>query len=405
MHLKIIFSLLVVFDRLASLLKVLIKNAFFFVAMELKCQFEVASWRDGERYTCIIETASIMEPRMSIKSIQGTHETAMADNDVVAVIFRNTTVEYFPLGLNEIFPNLTAIEFHKCRMKQISRTDLVGHENLIILSFPGNKLISLPDDLFVNTSKLQWIIASDNCIDVSKKLFEPLNMKEMKELDFTNNRSIHAAFKEGNGTLKDFMDEIDKTDCDPSTVDVKKSTDPFKKLMEFQAKGMFTDFTIKVREKEYKIHKAILAAQSSVFEELLSSDGQQGEKITKKIKHFTDEAFEEFMDSFYGGQVRKGVVMELFELAVEFEVPNLKETCEEMIVECLEMSNALEVYNIGHERDSDILKRGAFSELMKLFSDLDESLFDEVEIVNDFVKAKRRLEELKQSKKNVNTKR
>lgn len=366
--------------------------------MELECTFVRNNWKDGNRYTCCITSTSFRKPRTAIKAFNGVHENGMADKDVTAVWFFDTVVEFFPLGLKKIFPNLNAVEIKNCGLKKISRSDLASLENLVILSLPDNKLTSLPDDLLKQTRNLEWIYFQNNQLrSLSMKLFEPLNKATMKKIDFTGNPSINAFFtKAGELSLKALMENI-KANCGPPVQAeeiAERMEFAFEKLKEFQANGKFTDFTIKVKDKEFKVHKAVLASQSSVFEKMLTSGKEQGEQISKKIKNFSVETFEEFLDYFYSGKVRTEVAMELFELAVEFDAPALKIATEENILENLDESNALEVYNLAHERLTKVLKRGAFGELMIHFPVLDESMLDEIEIVNDLVEARRRLEEL-----------
>lgn len=377
--------------------------------MEIKCQFKKCTWRDGERYTCYITSATIKKPRMVIKAINGIHQKGMTDEEVTAVAFEEIVVEYFPLGLDAFFPNLTAVQVSYCGLKKITRDDLAGLENLVILSFPVNKLTSLPDELFKDMSMLQWAIFRDNELrSLSVKLLESLDMANMREINFKDNCLIDACYKkDGCSSLRDLMNTIEKKCMPPvETIHVDRHMErAFNKYRDFHASDKFTDFTIKYKGMKFNIHKSFFASQSSVFEEIFTNGREPVEQIYNKLKDFSDEAIKEFLNFFYSGEVRTDLALEVFELAIEFDVHDLEAACEEFIVETLEESNLLQVYNLGYERSSENLKLAAFAEIMKIFPDLDELMFDEVDIINDLMKTKRRLDELNQIVKDIKSKR
>lgn len=104
-----------------------------------------------------------------------------------------------------------------------------------------------------------------------------------------------------------------------------KHRDVFQKLGSFRAARKYTDFTIKVHEKEFAVHKNILAAQSHVFDEMFSNKTNQNTKAFNKIKNLNlcENLFEHFLDYFYTGHVNSEAnLLDLFELASEFEVCN-----------------------------------------------------------------------------------
>lgn len=369
----------------------------------MECKFENLLWGDDERYTCVITSASIREPRKTIKAITGVHIAGKTNNYVTAIWFKNTVVEHFPHGLAAIYPRLVAVEIDNCGLQKISRADLAGLEKLIFLNLPGNKLASLPDNLFKSTPNLQRINFNQNNLgNLSAKLLEPLNAANLIEIHFEKNRTIDASFEKGRSLTLETLKRMIENYCEPPSRTqrvVKQGDSVLLKLMGYKANGKLTDITIFAKGKDFKVHKAVLAAQSSVFENMFTNENIQGEQISQKIKNFGVETFGEFLDFFYSGQVQENFAIELFELANEFDVPTLKNVCEEIIFEILDESNALEIYNLGHERKFKALKRGAFAELMKIHPELDESMLDAVEIVNDFINTKRRLGELKQSSK------
>lgn len=109
---------------------------------------------------------------------------------------------------------------------------------------------------------------------------------------------------------------------------VQKSTPS--NLQTYLETGEFFDFTIKFREKEYKVHKIILASQSSVFKKMF--DKERSNEL-KSLKYCSQKAFAIFLNFFYSGNLESDddCMLEVLELAVQFEVTCLKKKCEEKL--------------------------------------------------------------------------
>lgn len=159
---------------------------------------------------------------------------------------------------------------------------------------------------------------------------------------------------------------------------------------EFRARGEFTDFRIKVRATEFKVHKNILASHSPVFRQtFLNNDGTTEHTFTK-VKNFSVQSFGSFLDFFYSGTVCDDVnALEVFELAVVFEVAILKEICSNKISTILSEENALEVYSLAHHHDSDQLKRKAFEFIQTMIPKLPDTMLDNLDHVNKLLTMKR----------------
>lgn len=174
------------------------------------------------------------------------------------------------------------------------------------------------------------------------------------------------------------------------------------KLAEFKASGEFTDFTIKVRGKEFKVHKAVLAAQSSVFRQTFLSDDGTAEKTFTQVKNFSDESFIHFLDFFYSDDVGDEInAMEVFELSTVFEVATLKATCTERILATLSKANALEVFNLSHLHNSDQLRREAFKFIQQIIPEVPGSMIHNPDSVNKLLAAKSEFEAILEAAKKL----
>lgn len=407
--------------------------------MEVLCNCKFYFWNgglfDSFKYSSLVSSIKIREPCNADNwRPRITHQQNKADYHVEGLSIIDEVVNYFPRGLCDFFPRMTHLEIRSCDLMQVSREDFVGLESLEHLSLCYNHLKSLPDNLFVNMRKLNWIDLSYNRIQhASSKLFEPI-VAELMWVDLRKNAEIDEYFKKNkNNSIESFLNKINVTCTFPTVHDnqlelrikeleealrnqVKKqipsrtakvpSTKPvvamrssspaepsriqeLKKcaaLEEHFNVGNFADFTIVIRNKEFKVHKIILASQSSVFNALFTNDKEKGEKCLKKLKSFDEKTFEDFLKFFYTGDIRnEDNAMELFELAVEFEVSALKFLCEEIIIRNLSKSKALQAFTLGHVHSNATLKEAGFEEIKRHFPEISDRLIDDAELVRNIV--------------------
>ena len=347
--------------------------------MEVACRYYFSS---REKYWCKVSEASITEPGTRIASFKGKHVEDKTNDDVEGFWINYTQVEYFPRGLSKIFPILTQVVVVNCGLKEISRKDLEGLGNLDRLCLCSNKLKSLPNDLFVETPSLRFICFKENKIErLSSKIFRPLDKKNLEHFYLLNNSSINVNFDKGDETtLKSLMREIDAKCLEP--IAVVNPVTRFHLYEKYFTTGKFCDCIIKFRGKEYKVHKKVLSAQSSLIESLI-----QQRKI-KKIKIMSDDAFEDFLRYFYSGLIRsESNAMELFGLAVEFDFATLKFECEEIILRDLKECNMLEVFNLAHLRGSEILKKAAFATIRKSYPEICDNMIQVPKDVTELIQA------------------
>lgn len=141
----------------------------------------------------------------------------------------------------------------------------------------------------------------------------------------------------------------------------------------------YAAFTIKTKDSNFKVHKNILSMHSPVFDAMFRND-KSVDSIN--IKTFSSATVQEFVDFSYTGDLEDSEnPMELYELAKNYEVKELQMICEEIIMEDLDKSTALEVFGFGLDHNNEKLKKRAFDEIKKMYPDknLDESLFNDPE--------------------------
>ena len=351
-------------------------------------------------YTCTVEGAVIIHPETRSFFI-GRHRHGCSHKNVKTLWFHNGVVKFWPYNLDVTFPGLKTLKIIGCGLKTVTKNDLKGLPNLELLDLSGNKLNILPNDLFEDKTKLRQVNFSNNLLDrLSLQVLIPLK-GILKEADFRGNPAINVRYIHENN-LDAFFENLDNQQPQPDAPKQPKVTSEYKprfdKEEEYFESGEFSDFTIKVCDKEYKVHKLIFAAQSPVFERMFKNEDLEGEQTLKNASNISEGAFEDFLRYFYNGGVIKNEdnAMELFELAIEFEVAKLKSECEEIILKMLNESNVIEVYNIGHHHGSDTLKQAAFDVIQEIAPGIADECIDEEEDLNKLIAAKREFDNVLQ---------
>lgn len=298
----------------------------------------------------------------------------------------------------ELFPNLEHLLIESCELEKVSFQDFIGLENLEVLWLTNNKIKTLPVDLFTNMTKLKDVSLKNNLIEqFDVEMLEPIR-NTIELFNVMENPGISelyekATSKSGN-TIKSYMlakahEEIAKN--------FELMSQRFEDLF---ATSKHSDSAIKVGDKEYQVHKCILASQSSVFDKMFSEDTADATKIVNKPKNFKQETFEEFLRFFYTKKVPSlEIAIDLLKLANEFDVPDLKQQCQDVLCQTINPQNALERYNLAVLQNAPEMKLKAFAAVRKLHPEIAEFLCDKPHLVNGIIEAKTELQENINNKK------
>lgn len=380
--------------------------------MKLNCEF-----RKGicaiylNKYTCVVTSSAIVRPNTRVNGFIGAHLPGRCNSDVEAIKFEDTTVEHFPRGLHKVFPSLTSLFIRNCGLKSISRRDLSGLENLTGLGIFSNQLTSLPSNLLTNMRRLKNISFVGNKLEnVSSQLLVPVRDNDLTYVDFRKNERINSVFGFTTScynvdSLEQLMKIID-TNCKQPAEDeqhLKAFVDKFSHgFKELWTTGQLSDFTIVAGSREFRVHKNVLSIQSAVFAAIFEND--EDESNVLRLDEFSANVVEQFLSFLYTGDIPDGSnALELFAISCKFEVDELKDISEEMILDNLGEANAYEVFTIGHLFSSDNLKSAAFDEIKSLFpgTKLPEYLVNRPENVKELIDAKLNYDSVLQGFKKV----
>uniref|UniRef100_A0A0N5C3N5 BTB domain-containing protein n=1 Tax=Strongyloides papillosus TaxID=174720 RepID=A0A0N5C3N5_STREA len=96
---------------------------------------------------------------------------------------------------------------------------------------------------------------------------------------------------------------------------------------------LLTDCILKVEDSEFKVHKAVLAAQSSTFCNIFNDTSENSQMNIIEIKDFRPEVVQGMLDYIYKDEVSnvRNMASEMLAIAAEYELDRLKAVA----VECL----------------------------------------------------------------------
>jgi BTB/POZ domain len=123
--------------------------------------------------------------------------------------------------------------------------------------------------------------------------------------------------------------------------------------------SQFSDFKFIIKDKEFKVHRNILAAASLVFGRMFTADMDEARNSECIVNDFEPKIFEHLLQFIYGGKLPKdigAVAMKLYEAAHYYEINQLKEICQQEFPSMLKTENAVEMFNWAWTYDEENLK-------------------------------------------------
>ncbi|CAG9797223.1 unnamed protein product [Chironomus riparius] len=163
-------------------------------SINLVCEFkEQILWPNEKFYGCELSNmANISAPELvNISSATGTHQNGKTNNHVNLFFAERKGIDYFPQGLDKIFPNLNAMVVKKNKMKEIRASDLRSYWKLIYLSLSSNLIEVLEDGTFDHNTELKYLLfASDKLIHVGLNVFN--NLIKLNSISFIENICINS---------------------------------------------------------------------------------------------------------------------------------------------------------------------------------------------------------------------
>ena len=130
------------------------------------------------------------------------------------------------------------------------------------------------------------------------------------------------------------------------------------RLRAVQKEGLWSDFTLAVGKREFKVHRVVLAAQSPVFRRMIESPMAEGSSCRAEISDFTGDVVEEMVHFMYTGEAPnlQSMPQDLLTIADKYELNRLKNMCEKVLSSCLKVKNASATFVLAGQCNADKLK-------------------------------------------------
>lgn len=129
----------------------------------------------------------------------------------------------------------------------------------------------------------------------------------------------------------------------------------------------FADFKFVVGNKEFKVHKCILASVSDVFKTLFTVDMVEKKSNECKMKDVSPKVFEMLLEFIYTRRIQDigSLAFDLYELANYYHIEDLKKICSTFIVKMLRShissEEALKIYEFAHKYELTNLSQDCWS--------------------------------------------
>jgi hypothetical protein len=336
-------------------------------------------------------------PQENFKIVVDLQETSISN-----IQFHSCDLVAFPRAgiLLDIVKSLTYLVFNNCKLKAITREDLRGLESLRVLILANNFIEKLPKGLFEHTPNLYRISFDSNLIkEIDADILDPLY--NLQYFNLKNNVSINVIHSTSNSqenvTLEQLKTEILK--CDPTEklkqeiYAVKAKNDALeeenerlmnevlnlkKKLNEIEKKfeekntvthnEMINDFTVKVKGKDFRVSKEILAANSPVLAQLINGN-DNAEDL--ELHDISVKTFEEILNFMYNKKASGETtdLIELFGASSRLEMKELSDITANKLMDKITFDNSPDIIKLAKKYGYKELLKKAVDELKKSLED------------------------------------
>ncbi|KAG5670649.1 hypothetical protein PVAND_000897 [Polypedilum vanderplanki] len=421
------------------------------------CEYsDVSLYYYGPVYICIVQNQpENFDISQVIKNTN--HLENRNYSDVTAVYFENCILPTVPQGLTKLFPNLVYLIIDKCDFAYLRRESLTEYQNLKMLDMSGIKIPFLQGDVFDDLKSLETLDLHNCSIAlIEPKVFD--NLSNLKHIDLMENLCINKFFSAIEGEISDvtfdelkqellenyrlkFNEKIEnnlKEDIEYLRLKLAKKDKEYEELDQFvndtimsseidlnnvykkcellmaenaelkSKLGFFEDietviksdelkdFTIKTDYEEFKAHRFVLAARSSVFADMFK------ENIHAECLNLVDvtaKIFRVILDFIYKNKIPENEDVDFFKLLKACErlkIEKLKTFAAEKLINKVNNENALEVLTLSIKFGFEELQKKSFLIIKKFLSSdkIDDKLMNNPEKLKNLMEIVRKKNEI-----------
>jgi chromosome segregation ATPase len=282
-----------------------------------------------------------------------------------------------PKGLFKFTPNLEIVSFGNNKIKDINADILKPLKNLKLFDLLNNASINVKYDSINNEGNVTMAElknAIKKCDPTEKfKVEIKLKMETVKKKIFELKKE-NAAVKEENVKIKKEIDSVKEENAslkrnfgELETSHNELKTD-FKRLKEMKEKQIICDFTVNINGKAFHVNKEILASNSPVLKRLIEENPDANQL---KLHDLTEKTFEAILNFMHSKNPPNNATnfIELFAASARLQMKELMDMTAEILMEKVSPDNAPEIIILCKKYDHDHLRKKAFNELKKDYTD------------------------------------
>lgn len=234
-------------------------------------------------------------------------------------------------------------------------------------------------------------------LNSKKKLSSPVN----KTSDNTFSRGERHGHKQFVKTdlLKNLEDDVLILQAELTVRNTNTNSNKIKMidyLKDLFENSTHSDAVLKVENKEFKVHKCILASRSPYFAGLFQHDMIEKGKNSVEIKDISQEVMSEILRFAYTGDIENlnKIAKDLLAAANKFLFEDLKVICEAELFNSLTVDNVVEIYSFAEMHNAFKLKEKAFDFLVKHMNKVIKTPSFDEEIINHPILQREAMKEL-----------
>ena len=125
--------------------------------------------------------------------------------------------------------------------------------------------------------------------------------------------------------------------------------------------GRMSDITFLVGKKQFKAHKIIMSARSTVFAAMFEVDGKVGPLASLKIEDIEPDIFEAMLRFLYTDDIQENeeLAKKLLAIAQKYQLQLLKLKCEDILMKNISKTNCAEILSLADVHEAPSLKKDA----------------------------------------------
>lgn len=355
--------------------------------MMIKCSYRDMKFQSFPLYTCVIlnELFTAENYELCCK------ENSTKKYEAKALCIGYSTIKTSLKSLFSAFSNVTHLEITRSNLTDLGFEDVQDMISLYSINLEGNR-IRKPNATLLMLPYLGRLSYNSNCLqEIDQDFMDQLEDSKIIFLDLRNNPGIHQVFK--SSSTSNVLQKLNNYQRgQPTILDQLKYLENLnEKLFE---SGEYSDFKIIIDDREFNVHKAVLAAGSSVFAAMFRCKMKESIENQLLVEDSTPEVMTEFLRFIYTGKHPEDDVdfMGIFEMSKFYIIMDLMDYCESKITSSVNPENAFDVYQFANLHSCQRMKEVAFENVRKFLGfKIVQSLINEPGLVAAFVGVKRSL--------------